>query len=82
MREDLEGPENALAERKARLAELLLGGEAFGVRGEVPPQVRPADLAAGEREVRIGPPAVGGDDRLRVGQELLGVILVAVGLRP
>jgi len=33
--EDLPGPEDALAEREAVLAELLLGGETFGVRGEI-----------------------------------------------
>jgi hypothetical protein len=32
---DLSGPEDALAERETVLAELLLGGEPFGVRLEV-----------------------------------------------
>ena len=77
--EDLPGPEDALAQLEAGLAELLLGGEPFGVRFEVAPQVRPAQLAAAERQVRICPPAIGGDDRPRVGEQALGVILVAIG---
>ena len=77
--EDLPRPEDALAQLEPDLAELLLGGEPFGVRLEVPPQVSPAELATGERQVRICPPAIGGDDRLRVGEQVLGVILVAVG---
>ena len=49
--EDLPCPEDALTEGKAGIAELLLGGEPFGVRGEVAPQVRPAELAAVKRQV-------------------------------
>src|SRR6202041_1959841 len=66
---------------RARLAsELPLAGQALGVRGEVPAQVSPVDLTSGKRQVRIGPPAVGGDDRLSVTERLLGVILVATWL--
>lgn len=66
--EDLPGPEDALAEGKSVLTELLLGCQAFRVGGEIALQMRPADLAAGKRQMRVGPPAVGGDDRLGVGQ--------------
>jgi len=62
-----------------RLAELPLGDEAFGVGGEVALQVRPAQLAAAQRQVRICPRAIGGDDRLGVGEQFLGAILVAIG---
>ena len=75
---DLPGAEHALAELEAVLAELFLGGEAFGVRGEVALQVRPAELAAAQWQVPIGPPAIGGHDRVGVGRAALGVILVAV----
>jgi len=37
--EDLPRPEHALAQRQAVLAELFLGGEPFGVRLKVAPQV-------------------------------------------
>jgi hypothetical protein len=43
---DLPGPEDALAQAQAVLAELFLGGHAFGVRFEVACEVRPAELAA------------------------------------
>src|SRR5439155_25468307 len=43
--EDLPGPEHALAQLEARLAELLLGDESFGVGGEVALEVRPAQLS-------------------------------------
>jgi hypothetical protein len=46
---------------------------------EVSAQVRPADLTATERQVRVGPPAVGGHDRAGVGEQRLGVIFVTVG---
>jgi hypothetical protein len=76
--EDLPRPEHPLAQLEPRLAELLLGGEPFCVRFEVSPQVRPAELTALKRQMRIGPPAVGGDDRLGIGEQRLGAILVAV----
>jgi hypothetical protein len=41
--------------------------------------VSPADLAAFEWEVAIGPPAVGGHDRLGVGEQIFGVVFVTVG---
>src|SRR6266699_418219 len=44
--EDLPCPEDALAQLEAGFAELLLGGEPFGVRLEVAPQMGPAQLAA------------------------------------
>ena len=47
--------------------------------GEVPLQVSPAELATLQWQVRKGPPAIRGDDRLRVGQEILGVVLVTIG---
>src|SRR5687768_7546832 len=43
---DLPGPERLRADPKARLSELALGGETFGVGFKVALQVRPADLAA------------------------------------
>ena len=64
---------------EADLAELLLGGEPFSVSGEVSLEVSPAELTARQRQVRIGPPAIGGNDRGAGGQELLGVLLTAVG---
>src|SRR5207249_7565459 len=39
--EDLPGPEQLLADLQGGLAELLVGGQALGVRFEVAPQVRP-----------------------------------------
>ena len=60
-------------------AELFLGGHAFGVRFEVSCEVRPAELAACERQVGVGPPAIGDHDRLGVGEQLFGVVLVTVG---
>jgi len=76
---DLPGPEDALAQPQAVLTELLLAGHAFGVRFEVAREVRPTDLASSEREVAIGPPAVRGHDRLRLGEQALGVVLMTVG---
>jgi hypothetical protein len=58
VREDLPCPEQALADVQAELSELFLDGEAFGVRGEIPAQVCPADLPARQRQMAIGPPAV------------------------
>jgi hypothetical protein len=52
---DLPHPEQLLADPQPGFAEGLLGGEAFGVRGEVALQVRPADLAAAQRQVRVRP---------------------------
>jgi hypothetical protein len=75
---DLQGPEHALADPLAVLAELFLAGHAFGVRFEVTGEVCPADLAALEREVAIGPPAVRGHDRPGVGEQVLGVVFVTV----
>src|SRR5918998_1551889 len=64
---------------KAGHAEGLLGGESLGVGLEVAPQMRPADLASFGGQVRVGPPAIRGDDRCRAGQQLAGVVFVAVG---
>jgi hypothetical protein len=47
--EELPGPEDAFAEIEAVLAELLLGRESFGVRGEISLQVSPAELATRQR---------------------------------
>ena len=44
--------------------------------------MRPADLAAGGVEVVIGPPAIGGDDRLGVAEQRLGLLAVAGGGDP
>jgi hypothetical protein len=55
---DLSDPEDPLAQALAVLAELFLGAHAFGVRFEVTREVSPTDLAASEREMAIGPPAV------------------------
>jgi len=49
------------------------------LRFEVAREVRPAELAAREREVAIGPPAIRGHDRLRLGEQVLGVVFVTVG---
>jgi hypothetical protein len=54
---DLPRPEQLLADPQALLAEGLLGGKPFGVGLEVAAQMRPADLAATERQMAIGPPA-------------------------
>ena len=61
---DLPRPEQLRADAQPVLAEFVLGGEAVGVGGEVALQMRPADLAAAQREVRVGPPAIRRDDRL------------------
>ncbi len=61
------------------VAELFLGCQAFGVRGEIPAQVRPAELAARQRQVRVSPPAIGSHDRLGISEQTLCVILVPVG---
>src|SRR5208283_3866938 len=76
--EDLRGPEDKLAQLKTAFAELLLCGETLGVGGEVPLQVSPAELATFEGQMRVGPPAVRGDDRVSVREQLLGVVLVTV----
>ncbi len=65
---DLRRPGDALAEDKARCVELLLGGELFGVRLEVPAQLRPAELAPLGGQVRVCSPAVGGHDRFSVAE--------------
>ena len=44
--------------------------------------MRPADLAASERQVVIGPPAIRGHDRCAVAEQLAGVVLVTVGGDP
>src|SRR5918994_859465 len=44
--------------------------------------MRPADLAAGGVEVVISPPAIGGDDRLGVAEQRLGLLAVAGGGDP
>ncbi len=64
--EDLPGPEDTLAESESVLTELLPRRQAFGVRGEIALEVSPAELAARERQVRVGPPAIEGHDRLRL----------------
>jgi hypothetical protein len=56
--EDLPAPEQLRPDRKASLAELLLGSDAFGVGFEVASQVRPADLAATDGQMVVGPPAI------------------------
>jgi hypothetical protein len=61
------------------LAELLLRGETFGVRGKIAPEVSPAELATRQWQVGVGPPAISGHDRLGVGEQFSGVMLVAVG---
>ena len=77
------GREQALCDRQAGLAELLLGGESFAVGGEVPQQVRPAELAPLGVEVVVGPPAVGAGDALEVlAEEGLGLAPMAVGGDP
>lgn len=45
---------------------------------ESEPQMAPADLAPRQGQVRIGPPAVARHDRVNVGEQLLGVLLVTV----
>jgi hypothetical protein len=60
------------------LAELAFAADALGVGLEVALQVRPADLATRERQVVVGPPAIGRDDRRGVGEQVAGVILTAV----
>ena len=67
-----------MGELEAVLAELFLRGETVGVGGEVALQVRPAELAAAQRQAAVCPPAVRGDDCLGVSEQSLGVILVAV----
>ena len=74
--EDLPGPEQLLADVQPRLAERLLAGEALGVGFEVAQQMRPADLAAADGQMRVGPPAIRRDDRAAVAKQLAGVILV------
>jgi hypothetical protein len=76
---DLPHPKQLLADPQPGFAEGLLGGEAFGVRGEVALQVRPADLAAAQRQVRVGPPAIRRDDRAGVREQSPGLVLVAIG---
>ncbi len=78
--EGLPGPEDAFAESEAVLPELLLGREPFGMRLEPSTKMRPAELSSLERQMRIGPPAIRGHDRLGVGEQLLGVILMPIGL--
>src|ERR1700694_4878296 len=53
--EDFPGPKQPLADPQAVFAELALCGHAFGVRLEVTGEVRPAELAACERQVGVGP---------------------------
>ena len=65
---------------EARLAEALLGGEPFGVGGQVADQVRPAGLAALRIKAAVGPPAIGADDALEaLAEQGLHLALVAVG---
>jgi hypothetical protein len=78
----LPGPEQLRADRQARLSELALGGETFGVGLEVALQVRPAALAAPGGQVAIGPPAVGGHDPLVAAEQLAGVAFMTIGGDP
>jgi hypothetical protein len=59
-------------------AELALGGHALGVRFEVARQMRPAELAACERQMGVGPPAIRGHDCPGVGEQALRVVLMAI----
>jgi hypothetical protein len=77
--EDLPRPEQLLADGQAGLAELTLDAAAFGVEGEVALQVRPADLSLLDRQMAIGPPAIGRHDRVAEGQQLFGVVFVTIG---
>ena len=75
--------EHAFGDPQAGLAELaLLGKRALGVEAEVALKVRPAELATGGVEVVIGPPAIGGDDRLGGAEQFLGLLAVAGGGDP
>src|SRR5439155_2309069 len=56
------GGEELVCDREAAVSERFLFADAVAVGGEVPGQVRPAELAPGEVEVVVAPPAVGADD--------------------
>ena len=78
--EVIPGREQAPGYVEPLLAELLLGGEPFGVGGQIADQVRPAGLAALRIEATVGPPAIGADDALEVlAEQGRGLALVAVG---
>lgn len=79
MLEDLPGPEDLLADAQSVLAELRVGAAALGVEGKIALQMRPTGLPTADGQMAVGPPAIAGDDRLRVGEQVLGTILVAVG---
>ncbi len=77
------GREQPSCEREAGLAELLLGGEPFAVGGEVPGQVRPAELALFGVEVVVGAPAIrAGDAGEVLAEQRLDLALMTAGGDP
>ena len=58
----LPGGEQPFGDLKAGRAELLLGGEALAVGGEVAHEVRPTELPPFRSEIVVGPPAVRAGD--------------------
>ena len=64
--------EDPVAQRKAGLSELFLGGQALAVESEVADQMTPAGLALLGVQQPVRPPAIGCHDPLEVGAEQLG----------
>src|SRR5215211_8776656 len=79
----LPGAEEVAGDPDAVLAEPLLFGHAFAVGGEVPEQVRPAELPLAGVEVVVAAPAVGADDSCEtLAEQRPGLEAVAAGCDP
>jgi hypothetical protein len=81
--EPIPGRKQPPCDLQPRLAEALLGGEPCEVGGQIPDQVRPADLARGGIEAAVGPAAIGADDPFEIpAKQGDRLALVAVGGDP